>query len=82
ILTIYVGEQREILQSSLETFAAVLLFLCTPKFVMNEIAKFIPGTEENTNSQQQYLRKVRDVTVGKMDQFAKLFTKLSETFAV
>lgn len=82
ILTVYVGEQREILQSTLETFAAVLIFLFTPKFVINEIAKFIPGTEENASSQQQYLRKVRDVTVGKMDQFAHLFTKLSETFAV
>jgi stage II sporulation protein E len=81
ILTIYVGEQREILQSSLETFAAVLLFLLTPKFVQEEIAKFIPGTEENASSQQQYLRKVRDITAGKMNQFAQLFTKLSETFA-
>jgi stage II sporulation protein E len=81
ILTVYVGEQREILQSSLETFAAVLFFLFTPKFVLEEIARFIPGTEENSVSQQQYLRKVRDVTVGKMDQFANLFTKLSETFA-
>ncbi|MED4730332.1 stage II sporulation protein E [Aneurinibacillus migulanus] len=82
ILTIYVGEQREILQSSLETFASVLIFLLTPRFVLEEISKFIPGTEENTSSQQQYLRKVRDVTVGKMNQFAQLFTKLSETFAI
>lgn len=81
ILTIYVGEQREILQSSLETFAAVLFFLITPRFVLDKIATFIPGTEENAFSQQQYLRKVRDVTAGKMEQFAQLFTKLSETFA-
>lgn len=80
ILTLYVGEHREILQSTIETFIAVLLFLFTPRSVMNEIATFIPGTEENESSQQQYLRKVRDVTVDRIEQFSRLFTKLSDTF--
>lgn len=80
ILTLYVGEHREILQSTLETFIAVVLFLFTPRSVMNEIATFIPGTEENESSQQQYLRKVRDVTVDRIEQFSRLFTKLSDTF--
>ncbi|WP_052947896.1 stage II sporulation protein E [Aneurinibacillus tyrosinisolvens] len=80
ILTVYVGEQREILQSTMETFAGIFFFLLTPRVVLNEIAKFIPGTQENLSSQQQYLRRVRDVTAGKMEQFSRLFTQLSDTF--
>ncbi|WP_027415780.1 stage II sporulation protein E [Aneurinibacillus terranovensis] len=80
ILTVYVGEQREIMQSTIETVTAILVFLITPRGVLAEIAKFIPGTQENAASQHQYLRRVRDVTVHKMDKFAGLFSQLSQTF--
>ncbi|WCK54640.1 stage II sporulation protein E [Aneurinibacillus sp. Ricciae_BoGa-3] len=80
ILTVYVGQQREIMQSTFETVSAIVMFFLTPRGVLNWIGSFIPGTEENIDSQQQYLRRIRDVTAGKMNQFAKLFSQLSDTF--
>lgn len=80
ILTVYAGEQREMIQSFIETAIAVVLFLITPRKLKGEIAKYIPGTSENSENHHQYLRHMRDLTVTKMDQFSNLFLKLSESF--
>lgn len=80
ILTVYAGDQRDMIQSFIETACAVFFFLLTPRKWKGEIGKYIPGTSENAEAQNQYLRHLRDLTVSKMDQFSKLFFKLSESF--
>ena len=80
ILTVYAGDQREMIQSFLETFIAVVVFLFTPRKLKGEIAKYIPGTNEYADSQHQYLKHLRELTVNKMEQFSKVFVKLSDSF--
>lgn len=63
-----------------ESMIAVVLFLLTPRSWIAELAKFIPGTTEHSKEQQQYLRKVRDVTAGRVEQFSSLFQTLSNSF--
>ena len=81
ILAIYGGAEDTLYLSLVETSLAILLFLLTPAAVWKKIARFIPGTPENQQSHQEYMRKVRDVTAGKIKQFSDLFTQLSRSFA-
>lgn len=60
--------------------AAVLLCL-TPKAWTDHLSKLIPGTTEHSIEQQRYLRKVRDVTANRMEQFSDLFDALSKSFS-
>ncbi|WP_096203237.1 stage II sporulation protein E [Bacillus sp. FJAT-45350] len=64
-----------------ESLAAIAVFLLTPKSWISKLSRFIPGTVEHSKEQQQYLRKIRDVTAGRVDQFSKLFQTLSNSFS-
>jgi len=81
ILAIYGGEEDTLYLSLLETALAILLFLLTPAIVWKKVARFIPGTPENIQSHHEYMRRVRDVTASKIQQFSDLFTQLSRSFA-
>lgn len=76
------GEGGGVLFTSIaETTVAVLLFLLTPQVLTSRIAKHIPGTSEYTQEQQQYMRKMRDVTAQRVSQFSTVFQALSNSFS-
>ncbi|MEK4338549.1 MULTISPECIES: stage II sporulation protein E [Brevibacillus] len=81
ILAIYGGAEETLYLSLVETGLAIILFLLTPASVWKNVSRFIPGTTENLQSHQEYMRRVRDVTAGKIQQFSELFTQLSRSFA-
>lgn len=81
ILAIYGGAEETLVLSMIETSIAIMLFILTPAVVWKKVARFIPGTAENLQSHQEYMRRVRDVTAGKILQFSDLFTQLSRSFA-
>ncbi|WP_170885686.1 stage II sporulation protein E [Bacillus alkalicellulosilyticus] len=64
----------------METMVAILLFMMTPRSWIVKLARYIPGTTEYSKEQQQYLRKIRDVTAGRVEQFSSLFHTLSNSF--
>lgn len=68
-------------QTMLETSMAVLLFFLTPNALTGKLAKYIPGTPEYAAEQQQYMRKVRDVTAQRVEQFSSVFQALSNSFS-
>ncbi|MCO7176940.1 stage II sporulation protein E [Sporolactobacillus kofuensis] len=72
----YAGLSNEFADSA----AALLLFLLTPKRFIRQMASFIPGTREYQAEQQLYVRKLRDVTVGRVEQFSGLFQSLAKSF--
>ncbi|CAG7649965.1 Stage II sporulation protein E [Paenibacillus solanacearum] len=80
ILSIYLGNQSEVINSTWESVAAVLLFLLTPRGVIQTLAKYVPGTQENLKSQHDYAKRVRDVTAGRVEQFSEVFRQLSRSF--
>ncbi|MEK7018660.1 MULTISPECIES: stage II sporulation protein E [Bacillus] len=82
LITLYVDKQTSIVTTLIESGVAIVFFLLTPKLVMDRIAKFMPGTQEHSQDQQQYLRRVRDVTANKINQFANVFAALSNSFSV
>ena len=68
-------------KTMMESAAAVLLFFLTPQSLTSKIAKFIPGTPEYSAEQQQYMRKMRDVTAQRVVQFSNVFEALSKSFS-
>ncbi|WP_332697268.1 stage II sporulation protein E [Halalkalibacter lacteus] len=64
----------------MESMLAILVFFLTPRSVFTSLARYIPGTVEHSKEQQQYLRKIRDLTAGKVEQFSTLFQTLSNSF--
>ncbi|MBM7650290.1 stage II sporulation protein E [Bacillus ectoiniformans] len=64
-----------------ESIAAIILLFLTPKLLTDKLAKLIPGTVEHSSEQQQYLRKIRDVTASRVEQFSEVFDALSNSFS-
>jgi stage II sporulation protein E len=80
ILSLYIGEQGAVLQSALESAAAVILFLLTPRSMIRTIARYVPGTQENMNSQHDYAKRVRTTIADRVQQFSEVFHELSKSF--
>ena len=81
LISLYGQGSADLMITLLESMIAILLFLITPKAITGRLAKHIPGTNEHTQEQQQYVRKIRDVTAHRVDQFSQVFHALSESFA-
>ena len=81
LISLYGQGSADLMTTLLESMIAILLFLITPKAITGRLAKHIPGTNEHTQEQQQYVRKIRDVTAHRVDQFSQVFQALSESFA-
>lgn len=65
----------------LDATVAILVFILTPQGIIKHLSKLVPGTAEHSAEQQQYLRKVRDVTAQRVEQFASVFKTLSKSFS-
>lgn len=74
------GDAPTLFPSFIESFIAIILFLLTPASWFKSLSRYIPGTEEHTNVQEQYLQKVRNVTAKRVGQFSDVFGALSESF--
>ncbi|MFD1179298.1 stage II sporulation protein E [Paenibacillus puldeungensis] len=80
ILSIYIAGPADVMSSTWESCAAVLLFLLTPKRALNVIAKYVPGTQEHAKTQHEYAKRVRDITADRVAQFSQVFKQLSKSF--
>ncbi|WP_232699031.1 stage II sporulation protein E [Brevibacillus daliensis] len=81
ILAIYGGVTDTLYFSLIETGIAAILFVLTPAMIWKQVASYIPGTVEHAQSHQEYMRRIRAVTAGKIEQFSELFTQLSRSFS-
>lgn len=81
LVSLYASGKENIILELSETGIAILLFLLTPTRFIEKLAERIPGTPENTLEQQKDVRKVRDVTAFRVNQFSDVFQALSESFS-
>ncbi|MGE7186897.1 stage II sporulation protein E [Peribacillus sp. NPDC006672] len=81
LIGLYGEGTNNIMVTLYESLVAVALFILTPSSIINKIAKHIPGTVESSDEQQQYARKVRDVTAQRVEQFSHVFEALSNSFS-
>ncbi|WP_078593243.1 stage II sporulation protein E [Evansella clarkii] len=82
LMGMYGDNQVSMEFSVYESLIAIALFMLTPKKWTAELSRYIPGTSEHTEDQQKYLRKIRDLTAGKVEQFSNLFLSLSNSFTL
>ena len=80
IATVLVGMYGEgggvLLKTVSETGVAIVIFMLTPRGFTINLAKHIPGTTEYAAEQQQYMRKMRDVTAQKVSAILKCFSSI------
>ncbi|HZG60932.1 MAG TPA: stage II sporulation protein E [Anoxybacillus sp.] len=81
LIGLYGEGKTEVIPTVIESMLAVLLFIFTPKTLTEKIAKHVPGTVEYVNEQQQYVRKIRDVTAHRVAQFSGVFQALANSFS-
>jgi stage II sporulation protein E len=81
LIGLYGNGKAEIVPTIMESCFAVILFALTSRAITEKIAKHIPGTVEYTNEQQQYVRKIRDVTAQRVSQFSNVFRALANSFS-
>jgi stage II sporulation protein E len=81
LIGLYGENQGDLLNTVFESLLAISLFFVTPQSLISKIARFIPGTVEHSAEQQQYLRKIRDVTANRVEQFSSVFQALSKSFS-
>lgn len=80
ILSVYIGNQSSIMNSTWESVAAAGLFFLTSRSIRSTLAKYVPGTQENMKTHYDYAKRVRDVTAGRVEQFSEVFRQLSKSF--
>lgn len=80
LIGLYVGEVM-LWKTLNESFMAILLFFVTPKILFTKISKYIPGTQEHSNVQLDYSKRLRDVTANKVGQFSQVFHQLAHSFS-
>ncbi|TXL63456.1 stage II sporulation protein E [Cerasibacillus terrae] len=74
------GDTIHFIPFLLESLFAICLFLITPANWIKKISRYIPGTEEYTMEQEQYLQKVRNITAKRVEEFSGVFEALSKSF--
>ncbi|MFD1424497.1 stage II sporulation protein E [Laceyella tengchongensis] len=80
ILTLYDGGAEVMWMSLKESACAVVLFMLTPNRLIQSLSRFVPGTMENQSAHLEYIKRLRDVTAAKVEQFTELFQELSFSF--
>ncbi|MFG6121023.1 stage II sporulation protein E [Thalassobacillus sp. B23F22_16] len=80
LIGIYGGTVSTLSPSLMETGLAIILFALTPEGWIRKLARYIPGTQEHSQEQEQYLQKVRDVTAVRVEKFSDVFRALSKSF--
>ncbi|MBO0995949.1 stage II sporulation protein E [Bacillus sp. SD088] len=81
LMGLYGEANSPLLDTIYESSIAIFLLLITPRSWSENIARYIPGTTEYTQDQQRYARKIRDITVKRVEQFSSVFQALSNSFS-
>lgn len=74
------GDVETLTPALIESALAASLFLLTPITLFKKVSRYVPGTTEHTQEQDQYLQKVRHVTAERVEQFSNVFSALSNSF--
>lgn len=79
LVSIY-GDVQSVYVTMGESAFAIILFYLTPKRFLRKMATFVPGTSEYSEEERKYLRKMRNVTARRVEQFSDVFAALSKSF--
>lgn len=80
ILSLYQANGGNFWLSLEESMIAVFAFFLTRETVFLKLSRLVPGTFENQMAHQEYIRRLRDATAGKVERFTELFYELAGSF--
>jgi stage II sporulation protein E len=80
VLALYGGDAAGTMASTWATVTAAMLLLLTPKSMIDSISRYVPGTLNYAQNQQEYAQKVRDLTAERVERFSEVFRQLSRSF--
>ncbi|WEG12717.1 stage II sporulation protein E [Pullulanibacillus sp. KACC 23026] len=81
LIGLYGNGYQHLLGTTAESLGAIVLFFLTPHKIFKKLEAYVPGTKQYNQEQQQYLKKLRDVTASRVEQFSSLFQALSTSFS-
>lgn len=81
LIGMYGDANTPLMKTVYESCVAIMLLFLTPRGLIERIARFIPGTQEHIQDQQMYARKIRDLTVRRVEEFSSVFQALSNSFS-
>jgi stage II sporulation protein E len=81
ILTVYVADMSQLVTGLEESAAAFALLFLTPKSLIEQVARYVPGTHQHTLSQQDYARRIRELMDHRIREVSNVFQELSNTFS-
>jgi stage II sporulation protein E len=81
LIGLYGSGYGHLLGTTSESLVSILLFLLTPLSLFKKLEAYVPGTKEYNQQQHYYLKKLRDVTANRVEQFSSLFQALSSSFS-
>ena len=81
VMSIYIGNTGTAFTYLSDTIAAVLLFLITPNKFTNRLwSKFSKVEESEVGSSRDYSLRMKEITIEKLNKFAKAFEEMAKTF--
>ncbi len=81
LIGLYSRGYEELPMILMTSLFSMICFFITPASLLERLAAYIPGTASHFQQQQQYLKKLRNVTADRVQQFSSLFQVLSSSFA-
>lgn len=81
ITAVYTSDMGQVLVALEETLVALAVLWITPRSLVEQISKYVPGTHQHRLSQQDYARRVRELMAVRIREVSSVFEELSHTFA-
>lgn len=81
LIGLYSSGYQQVPMILVTSLCSIGCFFLTPSFMLAKLAAYIPGTASHSQQQQQYLKKLRNVTADRVQQFSSLFQVLSNSFS-
>lgn len=80
VFALFGATAADTMASTWATVAASVMLLFTPRSVTESLSRFVPGTTNYAQHQQEYAQKVRDLTAERVEKFSEVFRQLSRSF--
>ena len=80
VFALFGATAADTMASTWATAAASVMLLFTPRSVTESLSRFVPGTTNYAQHQQEYAQKVRDLTAERVEKFSEVFRQLSRSF--
>lgn len=81
ILTLYINGSIEVLISLRDILLSTLLFMLIPRKLMESYGARFGGSMEKKNDKSSYSKRIKELTVERLNKFSVAFQELSRTFS-